>query len=111
MPFFLFDLEKATNLDSGEQGARDFLKETFFTSFEQKRQQKMTAVGGKAMQKNEQKTQLLDLLTTGDAIHYLKSLSPSGVELEIMTLDNFDLQNPEDSKVSNPYVFKGSVDW
>ena len=70
----------------------------------------MTAVGGKAMQKNEQKTQLLDLLTTGDAIHYLKSLSPSGVELEIMTLDNFDLQNPEDSKVSNPCVFKGSVD-
>jgi hypothetical protein len=41
MPFFLFDLDKATNLDAGESGARDFLKETFFTSFEQKRASKV----------------------------------------------------------------------
>jgi len=33
-PFFLFDLEKATNLDSGETGARDFLAETFFSNFD-----------------------------------------------------------------------------
>lgn len=32
-PFFLFDLDKATK-DVGEMGARDFLKETFFTSFD-----------------------------------------------------------------------------
>lgn len=102
MPFFLFDLDKATNLDAGEQGARDFLKETFFTSFEQKRA-KTNEVGGKAMQKNEQKTQLLDLLKTkpDQVITYLKSLSPSGVELELMTLDNFDLQD-QDTKVSTP---------
>ena len=49
MPFFLFDLDKATSLDSGEQGARDFLKETFFTSLEKSRQAKITEVGGKAM--------------------------------------------------------------
>ncbi len=33
-PFFLFDLEKATKGEDGEMGARDFLKETFFTSFD-----------------------------------------------------------------------------
>lgn len=33
MPFFLFDLDKATG-DHGERAARDFLKETFFTSFD-----------------------------------------------------------------------------
>jgi hypothetical protein len=35
-PFFLFDLDKATNLE-GETKARDFLKETFFTDFEKQR--------------------------------------------------------------------------
>jgi hypothetical protein len=34
VPFFLFDLDKATKGDNGEMGARDFLTETFFTSFE-----------------------------------------------------------------------------
>jgi hypothetical protein len=37
MPFFLFDLDKATSGESGEQGARNFLKETFFTSIDKKR--------------------------------------------------------------------------
>ena len=36
VPFFLFDLDKATNLE-GEGAARDFLTETFFTNFDQKR--------------------------------------------------------------------------
>ena len=55
MPFFLFDLDKATKLE-GESVARDFLKETFFTSFEQKRASSQKEVGGKAMLKNDQKT-------------------------------------------------------
>lgn len=91
MPFFLFDLDKATKLE-GESVARDFLKETFFTSFEQKRAASQKEVGGKAMLKNDQKTQLIDLLKTDKVLAYLKSLSPSGVELEIMTLDNYDLE-------------------
>ena len=37
MPFFLFDLDKATTGGEGENSARDFLKETFFTSFDQQR--------------------------------------------------------------------------
>jgi hypothetical protein len=32
-PFFLFDLDKATKLEDGETAARDYLQETFFTSF------------------------------------------------------------------------------
>jgi len=37
VPFFLFDLEKATTLEGGERGARDFLTESFFSSFDKKR--------------------------------------------------------------------------
>jgi len=35
VPFFLFDIEKATG-DSGEAAARDFLAETFFSAFKEK---------------------------------------------------------------------------
>ena len=38
-PFFLFDLDKATKLE-GENEARDFLAETFFSSFEQQRKER-----------------------------------------------------------------------
>ena len=34
LPFFLFDLDKATSLEGGQHGARDFLAETFFSSFD-----------------------------------------------------------------------------
>jgi len=37
VPFFLFDLDKATTLEGGSRGARDFLSETFFSSFDEKR--------------------------------------------------------------------------
>lgn len=37
VPFFLFDLDKATSLEGGTHGARDFLNETFFSSFDEKR--------------------------------------------------------------------------
>ena len=33
LPFFLFDLDKATTLEGGSLGARDFLAETFFSSY------------------------------------------------------------------------------
>jgi hypothetical protein len=51
----LFDLDKAINLE-GETTARDFLKETFFTSFEKKRKDLVTPVGGAAMQRHGTKT-------------------------------------------------------
>ena len=54
MPFFLFDLDKATTLEGGTHGARDFLSETFFSSFDQKRKDAQNAMkqGGAAMEKH-----------------------------------------------------------
>ena len=41
---------------------------------------------------------LVDFLKTdGDILKHLKSLSPSGVELEIMTLGTFEFDQPEDN--------------
>ena len=103
MPFFLFDLDKATNLEGGTHGARDFLSETFFTSFEQKRKEAQNAMkqGGAAMEKHEVQQKLKGYLTDATinanptdwwrkALEYMKTLSPSGVELEIMNLVSFD---------------------
>lgn len=62
MPFFLFDLDKAVTGDGGESGARDFLKETFFTSFEAQRNSKKREVGAAALAKNQEVTNLSKLL-------------------------------------------------
>lgn len=64
MPFFLFDLDKATTGGDGEQDARDFLKETFFTSFDQKRKKGQKEVGGAAL-KDNQETKLAQMLKKG----------------------------------------------
>jgi len=52
-------------------------------------------VGGAAMDRNKSKTQLNSLLKdkSSDVVSYMKSLSPSGVELEIMSLTNFDMDS------------------
>lgn len=101
VPFFLFDLDKATTGESGEHGARDFLRETFFTSFEKKRQSQVKEVGGAALAKNGITSKKLSeiLNKKEDVLPFLKSLSPSGVELEIMTLGTYDFsaQNAEQS--------------
>ena len=54
LPFFLFDLDKATTLEGGSSGARDFLTETFFSSFDQKRKEAQDKLkqGGAAMEKH-----------------------------------------------------------
>lgn len=44
VPFFLFDLDKATTLEGGSHGARDFLAETFFSSFDEKRKNAQNAM-------------------------------------------------------------------
>ena len=96
MPFFLFDLDKATTGGEGEGHARDFLKETFFTSFDQQQKKKNKQVGASAMLKNKVEANLLSVMNENkDVVEYLKTLSPSGVELEIMSLSNFDLDNAE----------------
>ena len=94
-PFFLFDLEKATNLDGAEGDAKDFLAETFFRTFEQQRRERdaKKVSGAAALQKHGEQTNLLALLGKDQNAHevmeYMKGLSPSGVELEIMTLSTF----------------------
>lgn len=103
LPFFLFDLDKATNLEGGETGARDFLQETFFSSFDQKRKEAQDKLkqGGAAMEKHGVKQVLKGYLTEATiktagndwwrkVLDYMKTLSPSGVELEIMGLTSFD---------------------
>ena len=115
-PFFLFDLDKATTLEGGESKARDFLAETFFTDFDQKRKEQENAYksGGKAMEKHNVEQRLKGILrekTTegGNAdwwrhvIDYMKGLSPSGVELEIMSLEAFDFSE-EMKENPNYYV-------
>lgn len=52
------------------------------------------------MARNKVEAKLATILFNGqnegpDVIEYMKGLSPSGVELEILSLGNFDLVNPE----------------
>jgi len=53
VPFFLFDLDRAVSGEGGERGARDFLRETFFSSFEEQRKSKIKEAGGQAMERNK----------------------------------------------------------
>ena len=57
----------------------------------------MKEVGGAALAKHEVSTKKLSdiLCKKEDILPFLKSLSPSGVELEIMKLGNFDFNNAE----------------
>jgi len=56
------------------------------------------------MKKHEVKTLLVKLLAEKDCsskvVEHLKTLSPSGVELEIMTLANFDVE--KESELQTP---------
>ena len=99
----MFDLDKATNLEGGTHGARNFLTETFFSNFDQKRKEAQDALkqGGAAMEKHGVEKKLKGYLTEETVssdqqdwwrkvMDYMKTLSPSGVELEIMNLVSFD---------------------
>lgn len=39
--------------EGGEKGAKDFLRDTFFTSFEEQRKSKLKEAGGAAMERNK----------------------------------------------------------
>ena len=107
IPFFLFDLDKATNLEDGEGAAKDFLKETFFTNFEKQREAKVKSVGGAAMARHGTQQQLRQMIRDSPekVIAYLKTLSPSGTELEIMSLTTYDFkEGAEDENMVSPIV-------
>lgn len=104
VPFFLFDIEKATG-DSGEGVARDFLAETFFSAFKQKQEVSQENV----LDKHGFQKKLKDLIgdeksKATDVIEYLKTLSPSGIELEILSLASFEFKknNKNGKKMQTP---------
>ena len=57
----------------------------------------MKEVGGAALAKHGATAKKLSeiLANKEDVLPFLKSLSPSGIELEIMTLGNFDFNKPD----------------
>lgn len=90
---------------SGERAARDFLAETFFTDFDKQRKSQQSEAGSKALEKHDVKKRLRTLLKASqfpEVLDYLKSLSPSGVELEILSLTTFEFG--QESEGANFYV-------
>jgi len=70
------------------------------------------------MARNNVEAKLVNILFAEDGntsvIQYMKGLSPSGVELEILSLGNFDFKNPESTptnKVSSIICFNSLLDW
>ena len=83
-PFFLFDLDKVI---TGENNTtpNDLLKQTYFSKEDQK---------STHLDKNMDR-KLRDMLKTAsvkEVLAYLKTLSPSGIELEFISLASFDFK-------------------
>lgn len=85
-PFFLFDLEKAVRGEK-EILADELLKQTFFTEEKGDNENKLSKHG---FQKQLVKM-LEETKTTDEVIDYLKTLTPSGVELEFISLGSFQI--------------------
>lgn len=83
-PFFLFDLDKAVK---GEKDMRpdDLLKQMFFTEDDKDNENKLIKHG---FQKQLAKMLQADK-STQEVIEYLTTLSPSGVELEFISLASY----------------------
>ena len=92
-PFFLFDLDKAM---AGENDTtpNDLLKSTFFNKDQQEEN---------ALQKHGFEKKLKEMLgksTFEEIISYLKTLSPSGVELEFISLASIEVGKDPNEMVS-----------
>lgn len=102
-PFFMFDLDKATNLTSSNFAPDNLLKAALFT--EDKKSSKHP------LQEQDLK-KLRSLLlkpkrSPQEILDYLKTLSPSGIEIEILSLSSFDVDHlskneDADSKLVSP---------
>ena len=95
-PFFLFDLDKVM---AGDASALpdELLKQTFFT------QAKDTE---NKLEKHGFQKKLRQLLREGSShteiIDYLKTLTPSGVELEFISLASFDFYRTKGLELEHP---------
>jgi len=85
-PFFLFDLDKAVAGESN-LAPNELLKQTLYTKEEEKE--------NKLLKHGFQK-KLKDMIKDGadqkSIVEYLKTLSPSGVELELISLASFEFE-------------------
>ena len=85
-PFFLFDLDKAIAVESNT-APNELLKQTFFTKEEDKENK---------LQKHGFQKKLKDMIKDGadqkSIVEYLKALTPSGVELELISLASFEFE-------------------
>ena len=86
-PFFLFDLEKVI---SGDLEGQSLLKPKFFSN--------LAPLPGSDKLKNHGhatnlKSKLQECQSATDVINYLKTLSPSGIELEFLSLSSFDFSD------------------
>lgn len=100
-PFFLFDMEKVLAGESDTRPA-ELLKENFFT------QEKATE---NKLDKHGFVRKLRDLLASEetqprDVIEYLKTLSPSGVELEFISLATAEFDEAKKLQDPNTHLLK-----
>ena len=96
-PFFLFDLDKVMAGDSNTV-PNELLKQTFFTQDQ---------CSDNKLEKHGFEKKLRSLLIKGKPeysaiLEYLKSLSPSGVELEFISLASFDIDRSQEVALQNP---------
>ena len=104
-PFFLFDMDKVM---AGEANTtpEELLKQSLFTQ-EQKTENKLEKHGF-----TKKLRSLVNQASAKEVIEYLKSLSPSGIELEFISLASFDfddkrqLSNPNQSLIKMLEVFR-----
>ena len=87
-PFFLFDIDKVLN-DPGATSS--LLKDQFFSS--QSKKDQPTSDGKSTLKELLTQKQLNPTLIN----EYLKTLSPSAIELEFLSLSNFDLASHTES--------------
>ena len=82
----MFDLDKAVATESNTTPS-ELLKQTFFTKEEEKENK---------LEKHGFQKKLKDMIKDGadqkSVVEYLKTLSPSGVELELISLASFEFE-------------------
>lgn len=93
-PFFMFDLDKVMAGDS-KTTPNDLLAQTFFTK-DQNNENKLEKHGFskklRALLQNEDHT-------WQEIVNYMKTLSPSGIELELISLSSFDIDKTKEKSL------------
>lgn len=95
-PFFLFDIDKVVMENDAQS---DLLKEQFYTKNKKDSEEKKKTPG-----EMQDAVTLKSLLKANSEINfkaimdYIKNLSPSGIELEFMSLSTFELNGGSNSQ-------------